>query len=303
MERLTFVTHAIPGGPVRQAVLLAASIREFGGDLAKCPIRIMVPEGTAGPIEGQMGDALRSHHAELVSFTVDAGFDGIPFASKVSAAAAAERGAAGDSDLLAWLDADTLVLQPPVDFLLPPTAALGFRPVHHRLIGTTWGEPIDPFWYLLFSVLDKPPGRRFPMTTHCGERIEAYFNAGSFVLRPQRGLLRQWLHDTAAAIGHPDISDHCERSQLHAVFLHQAVFTATLLRDLEPGEMHPFGPEINYPLHLHDEVPPAMRPAVVDDLTTARCEDTFSRPQWRERFPMSARLRRWLDSHIPPIPS
>ena len=85
-----------------------------------------------------------------------------------------------------------------------------------------------------------------------------------------------------------------DRSDAHAVFVHQAVFTAVMLAALEPGETVEFGPDVDYPLHLHDEVPPDRRPASLEELTTVRTENLLDDPGWPDRVPLLAPLAGWI---------
>lgn len=45
MQQVTFVTMAVPGPVALQALLLARSMREFGGTAAMEPIWALVPDG------------------------------------------------------------------------------------------------------------------------------------------------------------------------------------------------------------------------------------------------------------------
>ncbi len=109
------------------------------------------------------------------------------------AAARAEADALGQTDVLAWLSPNTLVLGEPGDFLLGSGVTFGFRPVHHTLIGSRFDEPLDPFWSLIYELCGVPDGRVFPMETHVdGATIRPYFNSGVLVSRPGRGLMKAW---------------------------------------------------------------------------------------------------------------
>lgn len=299
MERLSFATLASPGTPAARARLLASSIRRFGGRLAASPIRVMLGDDPAEqPGWPEARGALLSLGVTITP-SVPAGAETeFPFFGKVAAAAAAEGQARGEDDLLVWLDADTIVLREPSQFLLPSTTSLGCRPVHHRLIGPGWEDPLDRFWQLIYSFFGVPEDRLFPMTTHAGERITPYLNAGLLVVRPGRGLLARWWDNCRAALGHRGLMECCRDGELHALFLHQAVLTATVLAALPAHEMHQFGPEVNYPLHLHHEMPPERRVSLVDELTTVRYEEVLARPGWQERFPMSPSLRHWLEANL-----
>jgi len=298
VTRLTFATLAVPGLPARQTALLAAGIRAFGGALAEAPIRVFVPEGLVR-VEGEIGPDLARLGVDLLPLTIESPAGEVPFGRKAAAAAAVES-ASADTPLLAWLDRDTLVLREPSAFLLAAGVALGYRPVHHRLIGTEWGRSPDGFWSRIWQVCGVPEDRQFPMTTSVGERIRPYLNAGLLVVRPERGLLAAWDRGLRAARQDQELGAWCEHSERHLLFLHQAVLTAVALATLDPAEMADLGPGYNYPLHLHGEVPASLRPGLIDDLATARFEEVLFDPQQREGLPMSPSLRRWLASQLEP---
>ncbi len=294
VDRITFATLASPGASLRQAILLARSLRRFGGALAANPIRVLVPE-SAGPIHAAGAAALEALDVTVSRFPIDPELKGIAFGTKVSAAAHAERSASGE--LLCWLDSDTLVLREPATFVLPPPISLGSRPVHHRLIGIPWGVEPDRFWSAVFDLVGVPDAPRDPMTTHVGEQIRPYLTAGCFVVRSERRMVAAWSEALRVAAADRELAGHCARSELHAVFLHQVVFTATMLREAGFDAMADLGVGVNYPLHLHDDVPAHLRPASVDDLTTARYEDSLSRAERLDELPIGAQLRRWIESN------
>lgn len=288
---VTIATLATPRPGPGGTALLARSLRDFGGGLAGVPIVALDPGATT---DAAARGCLASLGVEIVAFEVAPMLRRFPFAAKVAAAARAERVAA--TPLVAWLDPDTIVLREPSQFLIPDGVDLGYRPVHHRNIGSRWEEPPDGFWTLILTACRVPEQRIVPMTTHTGEQIRPYLNAGSFVVRRARRLLTGWDAAFAALSRDPRITPWYDRSDAYAVFLHQAVFTAVVLGELEPGEMVEMGPDVNYPLHLHDEIPPGLRPGSLDALTTVRTEDLLADERWPERVPLLAPLREWVES-------
>jgi hypothetical protein len=288
---LAFATLAGSEREARAAALLAASLREFGGRFSEATVVLLVPEGR--PI----GDALprlREARVEIDGFPLDPRSAAIPFGVKVAAAAHAETSLGPGR--LAWLDADSLVVGEPAPFALRDRIALGYRPVHHRLIGIPWGEPPDEFW----EAVEAHCGtlRTFPTVTHTGERIRAYLNAGSYVVDPGRGLLGHW-HDTLLEVA-GEAAPLLEGDPRRRVFLHQVVFTAVALARIGPEAMSDMGTDVNYPIHLHHEIPDHLRPASIESLTTVRYEDVLDDPGWRDRAPWGARLAAWIERNTGP---
>jgi hypothetical protein len=136
---------------------------------------------------------LFARQVKLIPFEIDDELTRFPFASDILAAAFAESMARGRTDLLAWLGTNTIVLHEPADFLIQDDKCLGFRPVHHTLIGSRYDEPLDGFWTALYHACKVPKDRVFPMMTHIdATRVWPYFSAGLLITRPERQVLRAW---------------------------------------------------------------------------------------------------------------
>ncbi len=294
MAQITWMTLAVPGNGELDVLLMAQSLREFGGTLADTPVWLLVPE-TLNHFSAETRTQLDGLQVEIKPFEIDPAVLKFPFAAKISAAAHAENLAASQTDFLAWLDRDNLILREPGEFRLPKGKYLGYRPVHHKLIGLDWNTPPDSFWTLVYQFCQVPAGRDFPMTTHTGEVIRPYFNAGTYVLRPEAGLLAHWERAFTACFLLPEFQAFYEVQPVYRVFLHQAIWTGVVLNALEPAEMQLLSPKINYPLHLHNSIPENLRPAAIADLTTLRYEDVFSQPDWQANIPLDAPLKSWLE--------
>jgi hypothetical protein len=297
MQKVTFITLATPGKSIQKALLMVNSLRSFGGVLKNCPVWILVPE-RMNEFSQTIEDGINSYEAKIVPVNIKPDVMKFPFASKITAAAHAETKLASDSDLLVWLDCDNIILREPNEFLLPTGKILGYRPVHHKLIGPTWGKPLDPFWKLIYHYCDISEDHGFQMTTHTGEVIRPYFNAGTFVIRPEKGLMAKWQHKFIELYILPEFQTYYQVDNRYVIFMHQAVFTGVLLHELEYGEMVEFSPEINYPLHLHNEIPIENRPSSLNNLTTIRYENIFENPGWEIDYPILQALRSWLNRQI-----
>jgi hypothetical protein len=274
---------------------MAESIRTFGGDLAANPIWVLVP--TTQPLSIPTQETLKQLKTKIITFEVDPEIHIFPFATKIVAAAFAEEQAKGQTKRLIFMDSDTLVLQEPTEFLIADDKTLGYRPVHHKLIGSAWDDVLDSFWKLIYEVCDVPSENIFPMMTHAGEQIRPYFNAGMFALRPERGLLAQWKDVFQKWYRQPEFRTYYEKDQLYAIFIHQAIFTGILLHNLKPDDMHEFNPKINYPLHLHKDIPAKQRPTTINELITIRYEGIFDEPGWQQ-LPIMEPLKSWLESRL-----
>lgn len=292
MHNLIFTTLTVPGKGEQDTLLLAESLRAFGGDLASNPIWVIVPVELGGLSDPTI-EKLNQMNVRLIAFEPDLEIFKFPFAAKVLAAAGLEAQVEGLAERMVYMDRDTIVLNEPDELLIPVDRSLGYRPVHHKLIGSAWDQPLDSFWTLVYAVCDVPEDKPFPMMTHAGERIRPYFSAGSMVTRPERGLLGQWRDVFLKWYRQPQFKAYYDKDQRYAVFMHQVIFTGVCLHHLNLAEMFELSPAINYPLHLHDQIPEDQRPAAIDELVSIRHEDVFDQPDW-ERLPISETLKGWL---------
>ena len=289
------VSVAIPGKSISRICLLLASLQEFGGSWAESPCWILSPQ-SQGDFSRKDRKRLERLRSEIIPFPDIDGLLRFPLAAKVQAAAAAEELARGKAALLAWLDEDTLILDGLDEFLLPGHQFFGYRPVHHKLLGTAWGEEPDAYWQMVYQRCGADPGKDFPLVSHAGERIRPYFNAGCYTVRPERGILAKWWEIFQDCYQGEEFQQFYQQDPLYAVFLHQAVFTAAALGSLEKEEMQEFSRRINYPLHLHEKLLPHLRVERLDELTTARYENLLETDDWQEVIPSSRELAGWLSA-------
>ncbi|MDH4196158.1 MAG: DJ-1/PfpI family protein [Candidatus Aminicenantes bacterium] len=299
--KLAFAFAVNPGRPELEAILLADSIRKFGGGLAGSDIWALAPK-TVESVSGPTRDRLAGLGVEVLPYPVeDAALD-FPLAAKVFAAAEAEGRAAGRTELLAWLDTDTIVLDEPRAFLLPAGKSLAYRPVMHVLIGSPYDKPEDDFWKLVYERCGAPESRIFPMVTSVDEvRIRPYFNAGCLVLRPEKKILAAWRDNFQQAYLRPEFEAFYKKSGTYAVFVHQAVLAGTILSRLEPAELLELPGDYNYSLQLHSQYPEPKRIRGFDQLKTVRYDQYLYlgiNPRWRETVEVKEPFRGWLDGHL-----
>lgn len=284
-------------------LLLARSLRRFGGELSTSPMWVLQPRSLTDLAGGEADYPLRAAYDEARlrerRIEVAAGPNDLPFALKVHAAATAEARADGTARVLVFMDPDTLILNEPHDVRLPTGKGFGYRPVHHRLIGSLMGESPDAFWSSMYELCQVPETSVFPMTT-CADRqvIRAYFSAGLLVVRPELGLLRHW-RDTFVAVGSdPRLIEHYEADGIYRVFIHQAVLAGAILGRIPRSEMVELPELMNYPLHLHSQYSARHRAASLDEVISCRYEGSFEDPDWASVIQVSEGLERWLDGEL-----
>ncbi len=234
---LTFAVCAWHEVQVAEALALAESIRSFAGNLSRAPFRLYVPEKIAGS-DPSLSKKCEALGVALFTFQAPPESLAVPFAAKIIAAARAEEELAGRTDVLAWMDPDTVVWREPSDFLLGKNIALGYRPVMHQLIGSSFDQPPDDFWSRVYALLDVKAESLFSMVTPVDRKtIRPYFNAGLLVVRPERGVLRKWLEAFRAVSADKGLMDMCRQEERRMIFLHQAALAGAVLTALGREQM------------------------------------------------------------------
>jgi hypothetical protein len=290
--------------PVRSsetnALLLVSSIRRFAGALSQARIWCFVPQ-VGKRLSRTTQDRLLELNVDLIPFEIDHQRLRFFFATQITATALAESMAQGQTKILAWLDANTIVLQEPKAFLLPDDKSLGFRPVHHTLVGSRYDEPLDPFWTLVYRGCNVSEARVFPMTAHVdGVRIRPYFNAGLLITRPERNLLRTWRETFFRVYRTPDFEEFYQRDERYIIFAHQAILSGVILSTLAADEMQDLPPTYNYPLHLYAEDTTDSRPSRLEDLVTCRHEGLGDDLGAINAIPAEESLKQWIADQILP---
>lgn len=297
---LIFATAPASGSDERELVLLARSIRKFGGRLAGRPIWIMGLTDHA--LSAAALAELEKVEVRLAPIPVPHEARDFPFAAKVYAAGAAEALAQAEgADLLVWMDPDTLILREPGEFILEDDQQLGCRPVQLTLISSIAEQPPDDFWTAIYRECGVRPESAFVVeTTVDRQRIRANFNAGLLVVQPQLGLLQAWVKTFERCYRQPFFESFYELNFLYRFFIHQCVLAGCILAMLDQRQIRDFSARVNYPLHLHPKVPVELQASAWEELFTARydCWDFFERPGWEGVLPLGEPLSGWLHDQL-----
>jgi hypothetical protein len=301
MKDLIFAFMLGPGEAENDALRLARSIRTFGGEVCFNPIW-MLSQRSEDELPEATRQELFSSGVRLITFDMDPEAVHFPFADYVTAAGIAEGLAQGETSFLAMMATDTLVLRTPSACRLPSGKSLGACPVHLKLLGSGYNDPIDEFWSLIYRQCQVDLERIFPLQTIVDEQpVRAYFNAGLLVVRPERGLLRAWQADFDHCYRLPEFEPFYNKNVLYDIFMHQAVLAGSILSSLKSEEFQQFPFEMNYPLHLHTRVVASRRPANLDQLITCRYEDYdefFANPDVDGLIQIDKPLKDWLQAQF-----
>jgi hypothetical protein len=276
--------------------LLMGSLRTFGGQLSQAPVWIF------------WGSDF--HPAQLMDeFTETRGYAWIPlahqasllhyyFAQKISACAQAEEMAAANVRSLVWLDPSCLVIQPPALFDLNPAYEAAFRPVHIQNIGSLASEPMDEFWETIYRTIGSEDTSFTVQSFVDAQSLRPYFNTHLFSIDPSKGLLRLWLEYFKVLVADQQFQSGACSSELHQIFLHQAILSTLVAKLLPLERIRILPPEYSYPIHLHDKVPHSKRAVALNDLVCAVYEENLPYQQTSSELEIREPLYSWLRKEL-----
>jgi hypothetical protein len=298
MEKLIFATACTEDNTIREALLLYASLRKFGGDLANFLCIAFVPK-TSWPLSQIIKDKFKALSVDLMPFDLPNKATQFPFAVKVLASSEAETQVKGKTEIMVWMDTNTLVLNPTKAFFLQQEVSFAYRPVHHTLIGSVYKEPLDNFWTKIYQQCGITEDKVFPMKTCVRDNIlRPYFNAGVLVLRPEKGLFSSWFVYFDRLYQHPDFRRLYEKDKRYKVFMHQAVLSAVTLKMFKRVEIRELPETINYPLHLHSQYPPKYRHKAIHNLITCRYEEIRELPDILNQISIRESWKNWINEEL-----
>ena len=299
---LVFGVYAPDEHALQNVALLVESVRAFGGAQKDAPFWVYVPPDSIAA-DSPTRAKLAALGATLKISEAPAGTDWFLFSGKIFAAARAEAEAEGHTPILAWLNEDTLVLQEPAGFLLPPDKAIGYRPVMHKNVGLLFNEPLDPFWGRILEKMAVPEAALFPMVTPADEdTIRPYFNAGCLIVRPERGLLRAWQDYFTVLIQDSVLVEMCREDVRKRIFIHQTALTGAILNRLDRDELLELSNRINYPIFFQQMFGAKKEFNDITGVVTLRHESYFSNPasDWDRKLRGPADRIAWMKDRLGP---
>ncbi len=300
MKKIVFACKIACSGGDYELPLLVASIRRFGGKFAQTPIWVFVPS-SLNDIPQTVYDQVSHENIEFIPFSLEEKLQKFPLGDFVLAASQAEDYAKGKTELLAWLDSATIFFNEPSEFLLNLETDLGYRPVHHTLVGSRFSDPLDSFWRLIYEKCNVSESNIFPMQTHVdGEILRPYFNAGMLISRPETGLFRSWWNLFNEWYLNEDFLKYYKENELYAVFIHQAILAGVILSRMKKERLYELPFSYNYPLNLYWESKEKYKPRQLEKLISVRYCNKLQNLQFLEDLPLSISLKSWIRAIISP---
>lgn len=300
-KQLIMATFADRPINLHWAMVMVESIRSFGGSLRDSEIRIYIPENRPEL------DMMLDRAPESLRITVrKAAFPpevvrGYPLSHKVFVSAQAEKEALNESEILVWLDHDTVFVKEPSEFLLPAAMSLGYRPVQIQIIGSEFGKEPDEYWGQIYKLLSIPESNIFSMKS-CVDQVDIrpYFNVGMLVVRPEKGILKSWANAFLRMCSNAELKEMCRRDEVRALFLHQAAFVS-VLKLVKREEMKELPESYNFPMTFINKYPVNKKPKSFDDLVSFRHDMPYSDTLHNEKLRDGSAIYAWLIAHAPVV--
>jgi len=297
--RLIIATYAQDKSDFHWAMVMFESIDSFAGQYKAMPRWLYLVDPTP-EMETLAVNQQSRYGYQIKKSSTPPQAANLFYAGKVYASALAEKEAAGQCACLAWLDPDIVFVKPAVMFELPDNITLGYRPVMHQLIGSSYDQAPDSFWSRLYNLLDVPDSAIFPMITPVGEsKIRAYFNAGMIIVRPEKGILRGWPSAFEKLYTDSTIMAMVKSDRLKAIFLHQTALAGNILTKITRADMLEIPPTYNYPLNLADKYPQDKKPVSLDNLVMFRHDGIFTTAADFAKVDDGSQILAWLKQRLP----
>ncbi|NPE06805.1 MAG: hypothetical protein GNW80_00860 [Asgard group archaeon] len=279
--------------------LLIASIRKFAGKFANSPIWVVTTKKNI-EIPSKMIDFFNSMNVTIIYLNDTSDVIKLPFIGFTQCAAKAESLAKGKTKFLVWLGTNSLVINEPDEFILADGINLGYRPVHHTLIGSLYDKPIDAFWEMIYQKCNVDENKVFPMKTHIdGNTLRPYINSGFLIVRPEKQFLQTWAEHYKNMIYDEDIEDFFRKDELYTIFTHQAVLSSLFLTEFTKEETYQLPFEYCYPIHLFHESLEVLQPESISQMITFRLYiDKLLNPEWRASIPIDEPLKTWFENKL-----
>jgi hypothetical protein len=179
-----------------EAILLAESLRTWGGACAEAPVYAFAPRPGMQP-EAATIERLAELGCEFVDEPLVDRFAESPTFNKVPVCAWAEREL--EHETLVFTDSDCVFFNEPSELAAGDWVA-AMRPVDRRIAGSRGKGRGEPYWQKMYAELGVKE-RPFVRTTVGQMKIRAYWNSGLIGVRRSAGLFGAWeraldrLHD------------------------------------------------------------------------------------------------------------
>jgi len=291
-EPCCFVTMFRTQFGERQIRIAFEGLRAFGGAWKDSPICVFLiqPCEVSRPLKG-------IDNIIFDELKIPAEIQGFPFTEKVAASSQAEKQLSGGFKSMIWIDAGCLITNPPGLFELDETVDASLRPVHIKNVGSMAANPPDPYWQYIYAASDTPLST-YTITSFCDQiTLRPYFNLHCFSINPALDFCQSWLEYFRSLVRDENFQANACRDEQHQIFLHQAIFSTLVVKNLNPDRIRLLPATYNYPLHLHAQIPEEQQAKFLNDLVNPVYEDEFDFPKMLNGLKVAEPLHSWLSKY------
>ncbi|KPK86898.1 MAG: hypothetical protein AMS27_04095 [Bacteroides sp. SM23_62_1] len=299
-QSLIFYSYAENADQVHYLVPMVESIRTFAGKFSDAEIWVYIPSEII-KLDTSTIERLNSLNVEVREIEVPEEAGWFFLSGKVYAAALAESEAEGKTDILVFLNYDTVVLEELNEFILPENKKLGYRPVMHKNVGLLYSEPLDSFWRRIYEIMSVDESRLFPMITPADEdTIRPYFNAGLLVVRPDAEILRKWIDYYEKLYQDTILKKMCEQDISKRIFLHQTALTGAIMNHFDGEDILQLSDQVNFPIFFREQFGAKKDFHDITGVVTFRHESYFRNPDldWEKKITGPKEKIDWIKVHL-----
>jgi hypothetical protein len=188
LSDLAFLICVEHGRLETESVLLAESIRRWGGAAADAPIYAFSPRPDYQPAAETVARLGELRATQVTESLIPDIPGGLPTFNKVFVSAWAEREL--DHETLVFTDTDAVLIGEPTELLEGDWVA-ACRPVDRRIAGSRGKGKNEPYWRRMYAALGVT-SEPFVETAVGKMRIRAYWNSGLLAVRRAAGLFEAW---------------------------------------------------------------------------------------------------------------
>lgn len=270
---LAFIICTEPGRLESQSMMLAESIREFGGSMKGTPIYSFHPR-SGTPIDSKTQTTFDNLGVIHQQIPINQEFKDYYLANKPLTCAYAEQNI--NAEILVFLDSDQCLFAEPTEFNLPEDCNVRMRPEYGKGIGSTGiGDTYEYYWQKLYELLGVEQ-EIFVTTPIANKRIRAYWNSGMVAVRRNAKIFSAWKSNFEQVM----------RSQITTpqgiYFVEQSVLSVTLCA-LAENVSH-FSNAYSYPLPLHNRLLKEQRLQHWEELVSTHYFNLFFYQDWNKQL-------------------
>ena len=292
---IAFLICTEPGRLERQSLLLAESIRKFGGDLKESPIYSFHPR-KGQPISNETKNAFESLGVFHQQIILNLNYPTFGYVNKIFVCAYAEQNIK-EAEFLCFLDSDQCILNEPKELLLPDKYNIGICPVVGKGIGSSGENDLiyEDYWKKLYEVFNIS-NKLFITTRLSNKKIRGYWNSGMVTVRREAGIFMAWKNSFEKLMALGLLPNQ------GIFFIDQVALAITICSMTKDVLSLSFG--YNYPLLEHNKITKNKQLNSFDRIISIHYHRMFQYNDWKknlenlENIDRNSSQYKWLEERL-----